>query len=54
VLSMAVVEGLSAEQIAGRLEAEPGEETTGDSDSGEEAGAGPGCRRSACMATAGR
>jgi hypothetical protein len=42
VLSMAVVEGLSAEQIAGRLEAEPGEETTGDSDSGEEAGAGPG------------
>jgi hypothetical protein len=42
VLSMAVVEGLSAEEVAGRLEAELGEETTGDSDSGEEAGAGPG------------
>jgi hypothetical protein len=42
VLSMAVVEGLSAEQIAGRLEAELGEEATGDSPSGEEAGAGPG------------
>jgi hypothetical protein len=42
VLSMAVVEGLSAEQIAGRLEAELGEETTGDSPHGEEAGAGPG------------
>jgi hypothetical protein len=42
VLSMAVVEGLSAEQIAGRLEAELGEETASDSPSGEEAGAGPG------------
>jgi hypothetical protein len=42
VLSMAVVEGLSAEEVAGRLEAELGEETTGDSDSGEESGAGPG------------
>lgn len=42
VLSMAVVEGLSAEAVAGRLEAELGEETTGDSDSGEESGAGPG------------
>jgi hypothetical protein len=40
VLSMAVVEGLSAEQIAGRLEAELGEETASDSPSGEEAGAG--------------
>jgi hypothetical protein len=34
VLSMAVVQGLSAEEIAGRLEAELGEKTTGDSDSG--------------------
>src|SRR4029453_1003170 len=42
VLSMAVVEGLSAEQIAGRLAAEVGEETASDSPSGEEAGAGPG------------
>src|SRR4029453_83386 len=42
VLSMAVVEGLSAEQIAGRLEAELGEETASDSPSGEEAGAGAG------------
>lgn len=42
VLSMAVVEGLSAEEVAGRLEAELGEETTGGSDSGEESGAGPG------------
>src|SRR4029453_12661078 len=42
VLSMGVVEGLSAEQIAGRLEAELGEETTSDSPSGEEAGPGPG------------
>jgi len=42
VLSMAVVDGLSAQQIAGRLEAELGEETTSDSPSGEEAGAGPG------------
>jgi hypothetical protein len=41
VLSMAVVEGLSAEEVAGRLEGELGEETTG-SDSGEEAGVGPG------------
>jgi len=38
VLSMAVVEGLSAEQIAGRLEAELGEETIGDN-SGKEAAA---------------
>jgi hypothetical protein len=42
VLSMGVVEGLSAEQIAGRLEAELGEETASDSPSGEEAGAGAG------------
>ena len=42
VLSMAVVEGLSAAAVAGRLEAELGEETVDDSDSGEEAGAGPG------------
>jgi hypothetical protein len=42
VVSMAVVEGLSAEQIAARLEAELGEETTSDSPSGEEAGGGPG------------
>ena len=42
VLSMGVVEGLSAEQIADRLEAELGEEATGVSPSGEEAGAGPG------------
>jgi hypothetical protein len=42
VLSMGVVEGLSAEQIADRLEAELGEEATGDSPSGEETGAGPG------------
>lgn len=40
VLSMGVVEGLSAEEVAGRLEAELGEETTGDSASGEEAGPG--------------
>ena len=37
-----MLRGLSAEEVAGRLEAELGEETTGDSDSGEEAGAGPG------------
>jgi hypothetical protein len=42
VLSMVVVEGLSAKQVAGRLEAELGEEATGDSPSGEDAGAGPG------------
>jgi len=42
VLSMGVVEGLSAEEVAGRLEAELGEETTGDSPNGEEAGAGLG------------
>jgi hypothetical protein len=42
VLSMAVVEGLSAEEVAARLEAELGEETVDDSASGEEAGAGPG------------
>jgi len=42
VLSMAVVDGLSAQQIAGRLEAELGEETTSDSPSGQEAGPGPG------------
>ena len=41
VLSMAMVDRLSAQQIAGRLEAELGEETTSDSPSGEEAGAGP-------------
>ena len=40
VLSMAVVDGLSAEQVAGRLEAELGEEITSDSPSGEEAGPG--------------
>ena len=40
VLSMGVVEGLSAEEVAGRLEAELGEEITGDSASGEEAGRG--------------
>jgi hypothetical protein len=40
VLSMGVVEGLSADEVAGRLEAELGEETTGDSASGEEAGPG--------------
>jgi hypothetical protein len=42
VLSMAVVEGLGAEQIAARLEAEPGQETIGYSMSFEEAAAGLG------------
>jgi hypothetical protein len=42
VLSMAVVEGLSAEEIAARLEAELGEETIGYSMSFEEADAGLG------------
>jgi hypothetical protein len=42
VLSMAVVEGLSAEEIAARLEAELGEETIGYSMSFEEAEAGLG------------
>jgi hypothetical protein len=42
VLSMAVVEGLSAEEVAARLEAELGEETIGYSMSGEEAEAGLG------------
>src|SRR4029453_9926980 len=41
-VSMGGVEGVSAEQIAGRLEAELGEETASDSPSGEEAGAGAG------------
>jgi hypothetical protein len=54
VLSMGVVEGLSAEEVAGRLEAEPAEETVGYSRSGEEAGAGPWLPASVCMATAGR
>jgi hypothetical protein len=42
VLSMAVVEGLSAEEVASRLEAELGEETIGYSMSFEEAEAGLG------------
>jgi hypothetical protein len=42
VLSMAVVEGLSAHEVAGRLAVELGEETISDSPGGEEAGAGPG------------
>jgi len=42
VLSMAVVEGLSAEEVAARLEAELAEETIGYSRSGEEAAAGLG------------
>jgi hypothetical protein len=41
VLSMAVVEGLSAEQVAARLEAELTQQTVGYSHSGEEAGAAP-------------
>jgi hypothetical protein len=54
VLSMAVVEGLSAEEIAARLEAELGEETIGYSMSFEEAEAGLGTPGWASMATAGR
>jgi len=42
VLSISVVEGLNAEVIAGRLEAELVEETIGDSRSGEAAAAGLG------------
>jgi hypothetical protein len=53
VLSMAVVEGLSAEEVAGRLEGELGEETLAATAARRPASV-PGCRRSACMATAGR
>ena len=42
VLSMAVVEGLSAEKVAARLDKELAEETVGYSLSGEEAEAGLG------------
>jgi hypothetical protein len=54
VLSMALVEGLSAEQIAGRLEAELGEETASDSPVAKRPVPVPGCRRSVSMVTAGR
>jgi hypothetical protein len=54
VLSMAVVEGLSAEETAARLEAELGEETIGCSMTFERPRPVWGRRRWASMATAGR